>query len=112
MSILEFVRLLLLPVCAFFLTGLLAGTLAERLAVARLLHDEILEGIGEGILVLDRDRNALYHNKEFQRLLRSTGPTYGKSLQVLLGGAIDEQAAEVLGDHASRRTDTIFKRQD
>lgn len=66
---LDFLRLLLLPACAFFLTGALAGTLSRRALTARLLHDEILEGIGEGIAVLSPERKVLYHNREFARLL-------------------------------------------
>jgi two-component system sensor histidine kinase PilS (NtrC family) len=112
LTILDFVRLLLLPICAFFLTGVLAGTLAERLAVARLLHDEILEGIGEGVLVLDKQRNALYYNTEFQRLLK-LGPTSPNApLLQLLGPAVDEMAREALTDSTSRRTDIIHRRSD
>ena len=112
LTILDFVRLLLLPVCAFFLTGLLAGALAQRLAVTRLLHDEILEGIGEGILVLDPARKALYSNQEFQRLVRSSGSLGGASLEKLMGPSVDQQAREALTDHAARRTDMSFKRAD
>ena len=112
LAILDFVRLLLLPVCAFFLTGLLAGTLAQRVAVTRLLHDEILEGIGEGILVLDPARKALYSNQEFQRLLRLNGALSGATLEKLLGPLVDQQAREALADRTPRRTDLTFKRGD
>ena len=112
LSILDFVRLLLLPICAFFLTGLLAGTLAERLAVARLLHDEILEGIGEGVLVLDRQRNTLYFNREFQRLLQFDPATRPPNLLQLLGSSIDDLAQDALTARSPRRMDLNFKRSD
>lgn len=112
LTILDFVRLLLLPICAFFLTGLLAGTLAERLAVARLLHDEILEGIGEGVLVLDNQLNSLYHNSEFKRLLMLDKAAPSASLLQLLGPAVNELARESLAERSPRRTDLIHRRAD
>lgn len=112
LSVLDFVRLLLLPVCAFFLTGYLAGTLSDRLAKARLLHDEILEGIGEGVLVLDNDRNALYHNREFLRMMGLTGHQGSKSLMALMGAQVDAQANEALKERTGRRTDLTYKRPD
>jgi len=112
LNILDFVRLLLLPVCAFFLTGYLAGTLSDRLAKARLLHDEILEGIGEGVLVLDTERNALYHNREFLRMMGLSGSQASKSLVLLMGTEIDTQAMGALAERAGRRTDLTFKRPD
>jgi hypothetical protein len=39
-------------VCAFFLVAYLAGTLSRRLAATRHLHQEVLEGLGEGIHTL------------------------------------------------------------
>ena len=111
-AVLDFVRLLLLPVCAFFLTGLLAGTLSQRLALTRLLHDEILDGIGEGILVIDRELNSLYHNKEFRRLLRIDEPIRGESVSKLLGPGIETHAREALSARENRRTDLVFKRHD
>jgi two-component system sensor histidine kinase PilS (NtrC family) len=109
---LDFVRLLLLPVCAFFLTGFLAGTLADRLAKARLLHDEILEGIGEGVLVLDNGLNALYHNREFLRMMGLAGNQGSKSLKILMGEQIETNARESLKEGAGRRTDLMFRRPD
>jgi two-component system sensor histidine kinase PilS (NtrC family) len=99
---LAFARFLLLPVTAFFLTGILAGTLARRLATARLMHDEILEGIGEGIVVLDGERKALYHNREFRRLLGLTANANKMPLVELLGKVVDQAAAEVMAAGAAQ----------
>lgn len=112
LSILDFVRLLLLPVCAFFLTGLLAGALSRRFAIARLLHNEILEGIGEGILVLDPQRNALYNNREFSRLVGMKDLTPQLKLTQILGESIDKQAQEVLTARVQRRIEIQHRRQD
>ena len=137
LGILDFVRMLLLPACAFFLTGALAGTLSRRLAVARLLHNEILEGIGEGIVVLDPERKALYHNREFARLVGGgpdarrlqTGSSTpdaanrkledparrvltGASLKELLGSAIDQHAEEVVREQTPRRIEANHRYSD
>jgi two-component system, NtrC family, sensor histidine kinase PilS len=112
LSVLNFVRLLLLPVCAFFLTGVLAGNLSRRLASARLVHDEILEGIGEGILVVDNDCRAMYHNREFKRLLNLKGNIEEQYLVPLLGENIAQQARNVIEDNAPRRIELNHKRAD
>jgi two-component system sensor histidine kinase PilS (NtrC family) len=105
-----FARWLLAPVCAFFLTGILAGTLARRLASARLLHDEILEGIGEGILVADAARRVQYHNRELLRMLGLKRNPNGLSVTQLLGEILDKQVAEALAQGAPARTEISHKR--
>ncbi|HYG77949.1 MAG TPA: ATP-binding protein [Planctomycetota bacterium] len=112
LSPLDFLRLLLLPVCAFFLTGILAGVLSRRFAMARLLHHEILEGIGEGIVVLDAQRSVLYHNNEFQRLLGMAAVNPGMRLEQLLGSSIDSQAADVLITRQQKRSEAQHRRGD
>lgn len=112
LDLLGYLRLLLLPVCAFFLVALLAGNLSRRLAVARLLHQEVLEGIGEGILVLDMARRVMYHNDEARKLLQVTGVLNTRTLVDLLGPPVDDQASNVLSSAAGRRMEINFKRPD
>ena len=112
LSLLNFVRLLLLPVCAFFLTGFLAGTLSRRLVLAKLLHDEILEGIGEGILVVDVRRMAIYHNRELQRLLGLRESLAGRPLAQLLGNTIDRHVSDTLAANSPHRIEVSHKRLD
>jgi len=112
LSILDFVRLLLLPVCAFFLTGILAGALSRRMAMQRLLHNEILEGIGEGILVLDNDRHTLYFNREFLHLLGVKEILPHATLENLLGSSVDKQAIDTFGEKHPRRIETPHRRPD
>ncbi|HOX05985.1 MAG TPA: ATP-binding protein [Planctomycetota bacterium] len=54
---------------AFFLVAALAGALSKRLAAARLLADEILASITEGLLVIDGRGRISYANREAERLL-------------------------------------------
>lgn len=111
-GLLDYLRLLLLPVCAFFLIAILAGNLAQRLAVARLLHHEVLEGIGEGILVADKDRNILYCNKELARLLCLQGELARKPVRELLGADVDVAATGALAASAGRRMEIAHRRTD
>ena len=112
LSVLDFVRFLLLPVCAFFLTALLAGTLSRRLAMARLLHDEILEGIGEGILVVDTTLKTEYYNKEFEHLLGLKAHVGQSTLSSLLGKTVVDTAQEVFGDNTMRRIEVTHARNN
>jgi len=112
MTMPELFRLLILPSCAFFLTGALAGALTRRLELARLLHDEILEGIGEGLLVLDASRNTLYHNREFGRLTGVIENSEGRPLSDLLGTNVDQQASEVLTSMRDRKIELAHRRPD
>ncbi|HYF50786.1 MAG TPA: histidine kinase dimerization/phospho-acceptor domain-containing protein, partial [Planctomycetota bacterium] len=105
LTVLDFVRLLLLPVCAFFLAGLLAGTLSRRLTSARLMHNEILEGIGEGIVVVDSTARVLYHNREFEKLVNGKIPIQGAELSALFGNTLGQQVNEVLKEPAPRRVE-------
>lgn len=112
LNLLEYAAFLVLPVCAFFLVAVLAGNLSQRLAVTRLLHHEILEGIGEGILVLDTDHRVLYHNKEVVKLLQPTGKLEQNTLHQLLGQKVNDVAVKSLSEQAPRRVETMYKRED
>lgn len=112
MGLLDYVRLLLLPICAFFLVAVLAGNLSQRLAVARLLHHEVLEGIGEGILVAGPDRKLLYHNQELRKLLVAQQDITGKPLRELLGETVDDNAAKALAEVSGRRLEISHRRPD
>ncbi|MFH0940024.1 MAG: ATP-binding protein [Planctomycetota bacterium] len=112
LNLLDFARLLLLPIGAFFLTGLLAGTLARRLASARLMHKEILEGIGEGILVVDNNCKVLYYNGEAQRLLGVKDKLEQMSLMQLLGETVNRQTRSVFASNVAARTEINHQRLD
>jgi two-component system sensor histidine kinase PilS (NtrC family) len=112
LTTLDYVNLLLLPVLGFFLVALLAGTLSRRLALARLLHHEVLEGIGEGILVLDLERKVLYHNHEVRRLLLWEDRIEGKALGELLGEPMNGQAEKALANVTARRLEFTYRRRD
>ena len=112
LDMLDYVRLLLLPVCAYFLVAVLAGNLARRLAVAHLLHQEVLEGIGEGILVVDLERNVLYSNQEVHKLLLLSQVLNRRPLREVLGAALDEQARAALGAGTNIRLEISHRRAD
>lgn len=67
------VQIYLLPLCALFLVAALAGRLAGRLAHTELLHAELLAGLGEGVMLLDRKKRPVYLNSAFERLLGRSG---------------------------------------
>ncbi len=54
---------------AFFLVAALTGALSKRLAAARLLADEVLASLNEGLLVLDGRGRITFSNREAERLL-------------------------------------------
>jgi two-component system sensor histidine kinase PilS (NtrC family) len=112
LSLLEVVQLMLLPVCAFFLTAILAGVLSRRIALARILHHEILEGIGEGILVLDQEQRVLYRNREFERLTGLQTASLRAKLSDCLTESIARQGWEVLHTSQQQRIETNFRRPD
>ncbi len=109
---LAFLRFLLIPIFAFISAGVIAGTISKRLVAASLMRDDILEGIGKGILMLDRRRCIVYHNREFTRLLGidSKLPPYG--LARVLGDGIDKQAQEVLKSNMPNQMEILHKRSD
>ncbi|MBE7464756.1 MAG: PAS domain-containing protein [Planctomycetes bacterium] len=112
LSPIRYVYLLLLPICGFFLVAFLSGYLSRSLTVARLLHYEVLEGLGEGILVLNRERQVIYHNHEIIRLLALTERPVKKSLKDLLGEHVDAQALRVLDEATTRRVEVANRRPD
>lgn len=112
MGLLDYIQLLLLPVCAFFLVAALAGNLSRRLAVARLLHREVLEGIGEGIVVTDLERRVLYHNQEIVKLLLVKGQLESRPIRDLLGDKLEAEATRVIQESTSRRIEITHRRTD
>ncbi len=112
MPVLGLIKCTLLPVCAFFLTAILSGILAKRMALASMLHHEILEGIGEGILVLDAERRVLYHNAEFLRICGVGSIPGNAKLQALFAASVDEQASGVLEDKFPRRIEISHHRPE
>ena len=109
---LSFIRFLLLPIFVFVLVGVIAGAISRRLVAARLMRDDILEGIGKGILMLDSRRRIVYHNREFTRLLGIDPKLVTTGLTRILGEAIDKQAQEVLASNVSAKTEIAHKRPD
>jgi len=79
-----------LQLLAFFAVALLSGLLAHRLSVARLLSRDILEAIGQGLVVADPEGRVLFANDEARRLLGENGTSPGQSLyEALPPEAID-----------------------
>jgi len=73
-----------LQVLAFFSVALLSGLLAARLAVARLLSRDILEAIGQGLIVADGRGRILFSNDEARRMLGEEAVAAGSSLDEAL----------------------------
>lgn len=95
---------------AFFLVAWLSGTLARRLFLVRVLHEEILESLGEGVLVLDRWGRALYHNSEAARLLGHPQGLLGQEVERLFAEA--EGLREALGERRRGRLEIESLRTD
>ncbi len=111
-DIVDYVRMLLLPVCAFFLVAVLAGNLSQRLTVTHLVHQEILDGIGEGILVLDPDLKVLYSNVEALKMLGLSRKLEGETLKSLLGEDIHQAAGKSIWDRSATRTETRYRQPE
>ena len=105
-------RYLLLPIFAFITAGVIAGTISKRLVAASLLRDDILEGIGKGILMLDSSRQIVYHNREFTRLLGIDEKLPAIGLAGMLGEEIDTLARDVLKSNARSQIEIAHKRAD
>ncbi|MHC4201418.1 MAG: PAS domain-containing protein, partial [Planctomycetota bacterium] len=75
---------LFLQVLAFFSVALLSGLLAARLAVARLLSRDILEAIGQGLIVADGRGRILFSNDEARRMLGEEAVAAGSPLDEAL----------------------------
>jgi two-component system sensor histidine kinase PilS (NtrC family) len=70
---------------ALFIVAYLAGELSRRLAAARLLADEVLASLNEGLVVLDGLGRISFSNLEAERLL-GLGLTHGDPLRRALAG--------------------------
>ena len=105
-------RYLLLPIFAFISAGVIAGSISKRLVAASLMRDDILEGIGKGILMLDSSRQIVYHNREFTRLLGIEEKLPAASLASVLGEEIDVQARYVLKSNVRSQIEIAHKRAD
>jgi len=55
---------------SFYLVAVLSGTLAVRLRQVRILNEEILERLAEGVLTIDRDGRVVFLNRRAHELLR------------------------------------------
>ena len=109
---LAFLRFLLLPIFAFVTAGVIAGAISKKLVAASLMRDDILEGIGKGILMLDSRRMIVYHNQEFTRLLGIEHKLPKVSLARVLGDGIDKQAQEVLRTNKPNQMEISHKGAD
>lgn len=69
---------------AFFAVALLSGLLSHRLSVARLLSRDILEAIGQGLIVADPADRILFSNAEARRLLGAEVLAPGRPLREAL----------------------------
>lgn len=71
---------LFVQVFGFFAVAALSGLLARRLVLARLLSNDILEAIGQGLIIAGPDEKVLYANDEARRLLGSEPVLLGMDL--------------------------------
>lgn len=109
---LGFLRFLLLPIFVFVITGVIAGMISRRLVAANLMRDDILEGIGKGIVMLDRRGKMAYHNREFLRLLDVNETTLSRNLARVLGEQVHAQALNVLKTNVPAKIELIHTRND
>jgi len=73
-----------LQILAFLAVALLSGLLAHRLSIARLLSRDILEAIGQGLIVADSEGRVLFSNDEAHRLLGRSATSAGSLLDEVL----------------------------
>ncbi|MBN2714133.1 MAG: PAS-domain containing protein [Planctomycetes bacterium] len=59
---------MLLTVLAFFTVAYLSGLLADRLEHAKVLNEEILQNMAEGVAVFDSDNRVVFVNDEFNEI--------------------------------------------
>src|SRR5579862_334462 len=109
---LGFLRFLLLPIFAFIIAGVIAGMISRRLVAASLMRDDILEGIGKGIVMLDRRGHLVYHNREFLRLFDMSESALKRNLAGVLGEAVHGQALDVLKTNVPAKVELIHTRGD
>jgi len=70
----------------FGAVAFLSGSLMKRLSMVRIMSDEILEAIGQGILAVDRYGRIVFANSEARKML-SSGLRPGERLEDALPGA-------------------------
>ena len=80
----EILSRLFLQIPAFFAVALLSGLLAARLVAARLLSRDILEAIGQGLIVADGRGRILFSNDEAKRMLGEEAVASGRTLDEAL----------------------------
>jgi two-component system sensor histidine kinase PilS (NtrC family) len=105
LSGISYLSFLLLPIFAFLIAGVLAGALSRKLVAARLMRDDILEGIGKGVLMLDEKCRVVYHNREFSRLLDLKENPDRRLVGPLLGENVERLAREALETRSERQVE-------
>ena len=73
-----------LQLFGMFAVALLSGVLAHRLSVARLLSRDILDSIGQGLLIADSRGRILFSNDEAKKLLGEEAASTGNPLEEAL----------------------------
>ncbi|MHC4870253.1 MAG: two-component system sensor histidine kinase NtrB [Planctomycetota bacterium] len=73
---------------AFFLVAFLSGLLQSRLAIVKILNEEILQNMPEGVVVFDNTDRIVFFNEEFLRLFTE------ENLKPLLGMHISDLFVE------------------
>ncbi len=58
---------------AFFLVAFLSGLLQSQLAIAKILNNEILQNMPEGVVVFDNSDKIVFLNEEFRRVFSNGG---------------------------------------
>lgn len=75
------VAFLFAQVTAFGVIAFLSGSLMKRLSIVRIMSDEILEAIGQGILAVDRYGRIVFANTEARKMLASAALRPGEPLE-------------------------------
>jgi two-component system sensor histidine kinase PilS (NtrC family) len=93
-----------LQLFGMFAVALLSGILAHRLSVARLLSRDILDSIGQGLLIADSRGRILFSNDEAKRLLGEEAASTGNFLEgAFPASARRELQTDPLTGHATAR---------
>lgn len=101
----NYIARMLVITLAFFLVAFLSGLLQSRLLLARILNEEILQNMPEGVVVFDNTDHIVFLNEEFIRLF-SDGkvvPAIGMNIEKLFNGKGLEHLKQILVDGKSYR---------
>ncbi len=90
-SVRDTISSLFLQLIGMSAVALLSGILAHRLSVARLLSHDILDSIGQGLLIADSRGRILFSNGEAKRLLGGKAASIGNLLDEAIPASVREE---------------------